>query len=32
MGQLAVQKAYEYLETHTIYIPVELQLVTQWNN
>jgi ribose transport system substrate-binding protein len=29
MGQLAVQKAYEYLETHTIYIPVELQLVTQ---
>ncbi|SHH56950.1 D-ribose ABC transporter substrate-binding protein [Thermosipho atlanticus] len=29
MGQLAVQKAYEYLETHTIYIPVELKLVTE---
>ncbi|MBO8161830.1 MAG: D-ribose ABC transporter substrate-binding protein [Thermosipho sp. (in: Bacteria)] len=29
MGQLAVQKAYEYLETSTIYIPVELKLVTE---
>jgi ribose transport system substrate-binding protein len=29
MGQLAIQKAYDYLESHTIYIPVELKLVTQ---
>ncbi|AMW32030.1 MAG: D-ribose ABC transporter substrate-binding protein [Fervidobacterium pennivorans] len=27
MGQLAVQKAYEYLKTKTIFIPVELELV-----
>jgi len=29
MGQLAVQKAFDYLETSTIYIPVELKLVTE---
>jgi ribose transport system substrate-binding protein len=29
MGQLAVQKAFEYLETSSIYIPVELKLVTE---
>lgn len=29
MGQLAVEKAYEYLETQCIYIPVELKLVTK---
>ncbi len=28
MGQLAVEKAYEYLTTGTIYIPVDLKLVT----
>ncbi|CCU84374.1 MAG: D-ribose ABC transporter substrate-binding protein [Mesotoga sp.] len=28
MGQLAVVKAFEYLTTGTIYIPVDLQLVT----
>ncbi|WP_459995879.1 D-ribose ABC transporter substrate-binding protein [Marinitoga arctica] len=29
MGQLAVKKAVEYLETHTIYIPVNLKLVVK---
>ncbi|WP_448378989.1 D-ribose ABC transporter substrate-binding protein [Fervidobacterium sp.] len=29
MGQLAVQKAYEYLKQKTIFIPVELELVTK---
>ncbi len=31
MGELAVLKAFEYLETGTIYIPVELKLVTKEN-
>lgn len=29
MGQLAVQKAYEYLKQKTVFIPVELELVTK---
>jgi ribose transport system substrate-binding protein len=29
MGWLAVLKAFEYLETDTIYLPVDLRLVTQ---
>jgi len=29
MGELAVEKAYEYLSTETIYFPVPLQLVTK---
>lgn len=29
MGSLAVEKAVEYLQTRTIYFPVELQVVTQ---
>jgi ribose transport system substrate-binding protein len=29
MGELAVEKAYEYLTTETIYFPVPLQLVTK---
>ncbi|WP_129408013.1 D-ribose ABC transporter substrate-binding protein [Marinitoga lauensis] len=29
MGELAVKKAVEYLETHTIYIPVDLKLVVK---
>lgn len=29
MGELAVEKAYEFLQTKTIYFPVDLQLVTQ---
>ncbi|ANQ53558.1 D-ribose transporter subunit RbsB [Thermosipho affectus] len=29
MGQLAIQKAFEFLETQTVYIPVELKLVTE---
>ncbi|KUK15813.1 MAG: Monosaccharide-transporting ATPase [Petrotoga mobilis] len=29
MGELAVEKAYEYLSTETIYFPVPLQLVTE---
>ncbi|MCD6159702.1 MAG: D-ribose ABC transporter substrate-binding protein [Kosmotoga sp.] len=29
MGELAVQKAFEYLSTQTIYIPVDLKLVMQ---
>jgi len=29
MGELAVEKAYEFLQTGTIYFPVDLQLVTK---
>ncbi|RLL84567.1 D-ribose transporter subunit RbsB [Petrotoga sp. HKA.pet.4.5] len=29
MGEMAVEKAYEYLSTETIYFPVPLQLVTK---
>ncbi|KUK83766.1 MAG: Monosaccharide-transporting ATPase [Petrotoga mobilis] len=29
MGEIAVEKAYEYLSTETIYFPVSLQLVTE---
>ncbi len=29
MGQLAIEKAVEYLKTKTIYLPVELQLVVK---
>ncbi|MBT1247020.1 MULTISPECIES: ribose ABC transporter substrate-binding protein RbsB [unclassified Thermosipho (in: thermotogales)] len=29
MGQLAIQKAFKFLETQTVYIPVELKLVTE---